>query len=86
MSDNLLVKLSIEFAAKILGLPEEVLEVPHLNSSSLSEVNYRMAWVQTLLKKYGDLEKSAENVDVVLDAAYTHPAFTGNKLLKWRVL
>ena len=37
-------------AAEILGLSDEVLEIPHLNSSSLSEVNYRLAWARTLLK------------------------------------
>ena len=37
-----------------------------------------------------EIENSAENVDAILDAAYTHPAFTDNKLLwlllKWRAL
>ena len=48
--------------AEILDLPEEVQEVPHLNSTSLSEVNYRNAWARTLLKNYGALENSARSV------------------------
>ena len=42
-----------EKVAEIMVLPDEVLEFPHLNSSSLSEVNYRLAWARTKLKKYG---------------------------------
>lgn len=49
-------------AAEILGLPDEILEIPHLNSSSLSEVDYRLAWARTLLKKYGAIVNSARAV------------------------
>ena len=40
-----------EKAAELLDLSDEVLEFPHLNSSSISEVNYRLAWARTFLKK-----------------------------------
>lgn len=33
-----------------------------MNSSSLSEVNYRCAWARTILKNYGALENSARSV------------------------
>ena len=49
-------------ASEILGLPDDVLEFPHLNSSSLSEVDYRLAWARTLLKKYGAIVNSARGV------------------------
>lgn len=49
-------------AAQILELPDEVLEIPHLNSSSLSEVDYRLAWARTLLKKYGAIVNSSRAV------------------------
>lgn len=49
-------------AAEILNLPDDVLEFPHLNSSSLSEVNYRLAWARTLLKKYGAIVNSTRGV------------------------
>lgn len=49
-------------AAEILALPENVLAVPHLDSSSMSEVNYRLAWARTLLKNYGALENSARSI------------------------
>lgn len=48
--------------AEILILSDTVLSVPHLNSSSLSEVHYRCAWARTLLKNYGALENSARSV------------------------
>ncbi|MBR6684517.1 MAG: restriction endonuclease [Firmicutes bacterium] len=48
--------------AQLMKLSEEVLSVPHLNSSSLSEVNYRCAWARTLLKNHGALENSARSV------------------------
>lgn len=49
-------------AAELLNLSEEILAIPHLNSSSLSEVNYRLAWARTLLKNYGAIENSARGV------------------------
>lgn len=49
-------------AAEILKLSDAILSVPHLNSSSLSEVNYRLAWARTLLKNYGAIENSARSV------------------------
>lgn len=48
--------------AEILELSNEVQDVPHLNSSSLSEVNYRCAWARTILKNYGALENSARSI------------------------
>lgn len=51
-----------EMAAKILKLSDDVLAIPHLNSSNMSEVNYRLAWARTLLKNYGALENSSRAV------------------------
>lgn len=48
--------------SELLLLSDEVLSIPHLNSSSLSEVNYRCAWARTLLKNYGAIENSARSV------------------------
>lgn len=48
--------------AQLMKLPDEVLDIPHLNSSSLSEVHYRCAWARTLLKNYGAIENSARSV------------------------
>ena len=51
-----------EKAAAILNLSDDILEIPHLNSSSLSEVDYRLAWARTLLKKHGAIENSKRAV------------------------
>ncbi len=49
-------------AAELLKLSDDILAIPHLDSSSLSEVNYRLAWARTLLKNYGAVENSARCV------------------------
>lgn len=36
--------------AELLNLSDDVLDVLHSGSTSLSEFNYRMAWARTLLK------------------------------------
>lgn len=48
--------------ADLMELSEEVLDIPHLNSSSMSEVQYRCAWARTLLKNHGAIENSARSV------------------------
>ena len=49
-------------AAEMLNLPEDVYAIPHLNSSSLTEINYRLAWARTLLKNYGAIINSSRGV------------------------
>lgn len=51
-----------EKVAEILAISDEILEIPHLNSSSLSEVNYRLAWARTILKKHGAISNSERSV------------------------
>lgn len=48
--------------AELMNLSEDILDVPHLNSSSMSEVHYRCAWARTLLKNHGAIENSARSV------------------------
>lgn len=45
-----------------LNLPEEIIELPHGDKSSKSEVEYRLAWTKTYLKKYGLLENSSRGI------------------------
>jgi restriction system protein len=52
-----------EKVAENLRLPEEVLNVPHdPEKSTQTEVQYRLAWARTYLKKYGLLENSSRGV------------------------
>ncbi|MFM7450355.1 MAG: winged helix-turn-helix domain-containing protein, partial [Leptolyngbyaceae cyanobacterium] len=46
---------------QILNLPDKVLEIPHGNTSQ-SEVEYRLAWSRTYLKKYGLLQNSSRGI------------------------
>jgi restriction system protein len=46
---------------QILNLPDKVLEILH-GSTSQSEVEYRLAWSRTYLKKYGLLQNSTRGV------------------------
>jgi restriction system protein len=55
-----------EKVAENLKLPEDVLSVPHdPEKSNQSEVQYRLAWARTYLKKYGLLENSSRGVWVI---------------------
>jgi len=46
---------------KLLTLPDAVLDIPHGNGSR-SELEYRLAWARTYLKRYGVIENSARGV------------------------
>jgi restriction system protein len=55
-----------EKVAENLRLPEEVLAIPHNpEKSNQTEVQYRLAWARTYLKKYGVLENSSRGVWVI---------------------
>jgi restriction system protein len=58
-----------EISSKVsekLDLPEEVLSIPHdPNRSSQTEVEYRLAWARTYLKKYGIIDNSSRGIWVI---------------------
>lgn len=45
-----------------LQLPEAVAEVSHLGSTTQTELEYRLAWARTYLRKFGVLENSKRGV------------------------
>ena len=49
-------------AVDLLKISDAILAIPHLNSTSMSEVDYRLAWARTLLKNHGAIENSARSV------------------------
>ncbi len=57
---------------EIAGLNDEQLEVLHKGKGYQTEVEYRLAWARTWLRKYGVLENSARGVWAL--------TVTGNKL------
>jgi restriction system protein len=50
-----------EKVVEILKVPDKILEILH-GSTSQTEVEYRLAWSRTYLKKYGLLQNSARGV------------------------
>lgn len=61
-----------EIAQKVTetsNLPEEVLNIPHNpERSSQTEIEYRLAWARTYLKKYGLLDNSQRGVWIIVPA------------------
>ena len=68
--------------AQLMNLSDEVLDVPHLNSSSMSEVNYRCAWARTLLKNHGAIENSARSVWTITATFASVETVDGNYIEK----
>jgi restriction system protein len=47
---------------EIMDLPDKIIENPHDDSGTRSELEYRLAWTRTYLKKYGLLENSTRGI------------------------
>jgi len=46
----------------VAKLPESVLQIPHSENDTRTEIEYRLAWTRTYLKKVGLLENSERGV------------------------
>lgn len=47
---------------ELLNFPDEITEIPHGEKGYRTEIEYRLAWVRTYLKKYGLLENSSRGI------------------------
>jgi restriction system protein len=47
---------------EILNLPDDVLQIPHSENDTRSEIEYRLAWTRTYLKKADILDNSSRGV------------------------
>ncbi len=47
---------------EITKISNDVLQIPHGDNGTVSEIDYRLAWSRTYLKKYGLLENSSRGV------------------------
>lgn len=47
---------------EIAKVPDEILQVPHGDGGTTNEVEYRLAWSRTYLKKFGLLENSSRGI------------------------
>ena len=52
---------------ELKDLGEVILSIPHKEDDSRSEVDYRLAWARTYLKKFGLIENSSRGVWSILD-------------------
>ena len=53
--------------AELSDLPEEILNLPHNpEKSSQTEIEYRLAWARTYLKKYGILDNSDRGIWIIV--------------------
>ncbi len=52
---------------EILGIDEETLNIPHKEGELQNEVDYRMAWARTYLKKYGLIDNSSRGIWALVD-------------------
>ena len=52
----------VERVVADLRLPREVVEQPHAGSNSWTELEYRLAWARSYLKKYGLINNSSRGV------------------------
>lgn len=66
---------------EVLDIPDEVLEIPH-NGTSQSEVEYRLGWSRTYLKKYGLLQNSARGVWSLVSTAINLDALNAKEIVK----
>ena len=57
----------VQKVAELSDLPEEILNVPHnQEKSSQTEIEYRLAWARTYLKKYGILDNSDRGIWIIV--------------------
>lgn len=47
---------------ELLHLPDEITEIPHGEKGYRTEIEYRLAWVRTYLKKYGLIDNSSRGI------------------------
>lgn len=47
---------------EIAQIHDDILQIPHGEDSTINEVDYRLAWSRTYLKKFGLLENSARGI------------------------
>ncbi len=47
---------------EIANIPDDILQIPHGEEGTTTEVDYRLAWSRTYLKKFGLLENSSRGI------------------------
>lgn len=68
---------------ELLDLPEDITEVPHGENGSRSEVEYRLAWARTYLKKFGILENSSRGIWSLSEVQESEPKVNSKEVVKF---
>lgn len=70
----------LDTVIEFLKLPDEAVDLPHLGSTTQTELQYRLAWARTYLKKAGVLENSARSVWSITPAYSDKETLTDNDI------
>ena len=67
---------------EITKLSDEILRIQHGEDGGPTEVDYRLAWSRTYLKKYGLIENSARGIWVLVNSNIKTSDYTGTEIVK----
>ena len=67
---------------EITKLSDEILKIQHGEEGGQTEVDYRLAWSRTYLKKYGLIENSARRIWVLVNSNINTSDYTGSGIVK----
>jgi restriction system protein len=67
---------------EITKLSDDILKIQHGEDGGLTEVDYRLAWSRTYLKKYGLIENSARGIWALMNANINTLDYTGVEIVK----
>jgi len=70
-----------EKVVQILNVPDKILEILH-GSTSQTEVEYRLAWSRTYLKKYGLLQNSSRGVWSLVSTSINLDSLQAKEIVK----
>jgi restriction system protein len=68
---------------EIKSFSEEILQVPHTENGTISEIDYRLYWARTYLKKFGLLENSSRGVWNLLDSDVDAEKLDPDKIVRF---
>lgn len=68
---------------KVAELDDNIIEVPHDETGVQSEVDYRLAWARTYLKKFGLLENSSRGIWALVDNDINTSALDSNEIVRF---
>lgn len=68
---------------EIKSISEEILQVPHSENGTISEIDYRLYWARTYLKKFGLLENSSRGVWNLLDSDVDAEKLDPDKIVRF---